>query len=575
MSKFKQLGLSESILEVLESIGFEIPTPIQEKSIPLLLENDQADFIGLAQTGTGKTAAFGLPLLDLIDQSSKKTQALIMAPTRELGQQIAQQLVEYSKNNRKIKIEVVYGGSSISNQIRALKKGVQIVVATPGRLLDLIRRKAIYLDTVDYVVLDEADEMLNMGFKEDIDSILEHTGNDRSIWLFSATMPSAIRRIVKKYMETPLEVVVNTKEISNKDITHQYVVTRVANKFNGLRRILDMQPNMRGVLFCRTKRETEQIADDLNKLGYNVAALNGDMSQGQREKVMKRFKTRTMQLLIATDVAARGIDVKNLSHVLHHRLPDQIEYYTHRSGRTGRAGNKGISLVFINPRENRRIREIENRLKVTFEQIEIPSKKEVLTSRLNQWAERIIQTEIHDQASLVLDNLPKEFMRLTKENLVKKLLSKQLDQLLDKGDSSGDLNEQMGGRRESGKSEGRPSRGGSDGVRYFINVGKIDGYSKKDLVEFLSEVSGINHKYFDSISLQNNCTYFNVAKNHDKGLSNKFRGVLLEERAIRVNRDMEKNFDSGDKKKSRRRKDGRSFSKSKNKRKGKKGKRRG
>ncbi len=358
MNNFEKLGLSNPIIEVLDSLGFTNPTPVQEKSIPLLLTENPTDFIGLAQTGTGKTAAFGLPLVDLIDDSKEYTQALIMAPTRELGQQTAKQLNDFAKSKKRLNVEVVYGGAAIVNQIKALKRPTQIVVATPGRLLDLIKRKAVKLDQVKYVILDEADEMLNMGFKEAIDDILAYTPEQRVTWLFSATMPSDIRKIIKKYMSDPKEVSINTSEKSNKDISHKYVVTKVSNKVPAIKRFLDRDPNMRGIMFCRTKRETQEIADNLGQLGYGVEALHGDLSQSQRDAVMKRFKARSMQLLIATDVAARGIDVNDLNYVIHHTLPDQLESYTHRSGRTGRAGNKGISLALINPRESRRISEL-------------------------------------------------------------------------------------------------------------------------------------------------------------------------------------------------------------------------
>ncbi len=558
MSKFSQLGLSENILEVLKEIGFEEPTPIQEKAIPMLLTNDHTDFIGLAQTGTGKTAAFGLPLVDLIDDSNSNTQALIMAPTRELGQQIAQQLVEFSRNNRNLNVEVVYGGTSIVNQIRALKKAVQIVVATPGRLLDLIRRGAVQLKNVEYVILDEADEMLNMGFKEDIDSILEHTGDDRAIWLFSATMPSAIRKIVKKYMVAPLEVVVNTTEISNKDIIHQYVVTKSSNKLMALRRFLDIQPDMRGVLFCRTKRETEQIAEELGAIGYNVAALNGDLSQAQRDKVMKLFKTRSMQLLIATDVAARGIDVKDLSHVIHHSLPDQMEYYTHRSGRTGRAGNKGISLVFINPRETRKISSIEKFIKVRFEQVQIPSHEQVMSSRINHWADFIVNTKVHSQAETILTELHGQFEHLTKEDLLKRLISTQLDHLMLQEGNQQDLNEYARERRAVGKPIKKKGRGGQStsaiGNRYFINVGTIDGVTQADLIHFIADIAGIDRKYLGNISLQKNCAYFDVDSRHEKSLDNKFKGIEIDGRSIRVNRDTDRNRPKKNKKKFKKRK---------------------
>lgn len=533
MNTFSQLGLSPKTVEVLEKIGFKSPTPVQEKAIPQLLSPTPIDFIGLAQTGTGKTAAFGLPLIELIDSDNPNTQALIMAPTRELGQQIAQQLVSFSQNHR-INIEVVYGGAAISNQIKALKRPTQIVVATPGRLIDLIGRKAIRLDQVQYVVLDEADEMLNMGFKEDIDDILSFTPSNRVTWLFSATMPSEIRRIVSKYMKNPAEVSIDRQEQTNKDITHKYIITKTSNKLAALRRFLDIQPEMRGVMFCRTKRETQEIADELSTQGYAVEALHGDLSQQQRDMVMKRFKTRSMQLLIATDVAARGIDVNDLTHVIHHTLPDQMESYTHRSGRTGRAGKKGISLVFINPREARKITDLERRLKVSFEKIEIPNTDELVHSRINNWAKLIVNTKIDNDAEPLLIEVQGLFADLSKEDILKRLITTQLDHLNIKG--GGDLNETKESR---GKNETKARRGGdnSQANRYFINVGSIDGFAQGDLLHFLADITETDRKHFNNISFQKNCSYFDVDKGKDSNLSNKFDGIEIDGRAIRVNRD--------------------------------------
>jgi len=533
LNNFKKLGLSQSVIEVLDQLGFVNPTPVQEKAIPILLSKDPTDFIGLAQTGTGKTAAFGLPLIDLIDTADKATQALIMAPTRELGQQTAQHLNAFSQNNKNLNIEVVYGGAAITNQIKALKKPVQIVVATPGRLLDLIKRKVINLESVRYVVLDEADEMLNMGFKEDIDKILSYTREDRVTWLFSATMPPEIRKIIKKYMDSPQEVSINVEEKSNKDISHKFVTTKTANKIPALRRFLDIQPDMRGIMFCRTKRETQQISDDLSNQGYGVEALHGDLSQAQRDAVMKRFKTRSMQLLIATDVAARGIDVNDLTHVLHHTLPDQLDGYTHRSGRTGRAGKKGVSLAFINPREGRKITALEKKINVRFERIEVPSKEELKSSRINNWANLIINTRVDDQAENILHDLHGQFAHLSKEDLLKRLITTQLDHLMvEKGEES-DLNESYGGSHDKRKKNGYQ--------RYFVNIGMIDGVTKADLIHFLSDVSGIDRKFFEELSLQKNCAFFNVDSAHDKGLSQHFNGIEIEGRHIRVNKDDEGN----------------------------------
>jgi ATP-dependent RNA helicase DeaD len=532
LSKFSELGLSNEVLGVLEKLGFEQPTPIQEKAIPILLK-ESSDFIGLAQTGTGKTAAFGLPLVDLIDADSSAPQALIMAPTRELGQQTAQQLVQFSQGIKKLNVEVVYGGAAIVNQIRALKKPTQIVVATPGRLLDLIKRRAIRLDQVSYVVLDEADEMLNMGFKEDIDEILSHTMEDRVTWLFSATMPAEIRRIVKKYMTNPKEVSVVTENKTNKDITHQYVVTKASNKVAAVRRFMDIDPEMRGVMFCRTKRETQGIADELGHLGYGVEALHGDLSQAQRDTVMRRFKTRSMQLLVATDVAARGIDVNDLTHVIHHTLPDQLESYTHRSGRTARAGKKGTSLALINSRETRKLTDIERKNDIKFEKIEIPSSDSLRSSRINNWANLIIETKVDKQADEILASVQERFTELSKEDILKRLITTQLDNLSEAGADGKDLNEASSFKERGARNSGTTNR-------YFVNLGTIDGVTQADLAHFLSDVSGIDREHFSDFSVQKNCAFFDVKKTHDKDLESRFQGIEVDGRKVRVNADDDK-----------------------------------
>ncbi len=495
----------------------------------MLLEEEATDFIGLAQTGTGKTAAFGLPLIQRIDSDNPSIQALIMAPTRELGQQTAKQLEAFSTYDKRLNVVCVYGGAAISNQIRQLKKPTQVIVATPGRLLDLINRRAVRLEEVQYVVLDEADEMLNMGFKEDIDDILSHTSGDRVTWLFSATMPKEIRRIVKKYMSDPREISIISEEKTNKDITHQYIVTKVSNKIPALRRFLDIQPEMRGVMFCRTKRETQKIADDLGGLGYGVEALHGDLSQAQRDAVMRRFKNKSMQLLCATDVAARGIDVNDLTHVIHHTLPDQLESYTHRSGRTARAGRKGHSIAFINNREGRKVKELEKKLGVTFEKIEVPGSEEIESARMNAWAKSLIDTQIDERAEGVLTGLEEQLGSLSKEDILKHLISKELRKL--NNEVGGDLND----RQEKG--DRGNSREDSDSHRYFINVGTIDNMDRISLTKFLSEVSNIKRKYFSDLTVQKNRAFFNVKKTQDNGFAGKFAGIEFEGREIRVNRD--------------------------------------
>ena len=541
VQSFETLGLSESILTTLDRLGFETPTEIQQKAIPILLDTTQPDFIGLAQTGTGKTAAYGLPLIDRVDPDKKYPQALIMTPTRELGQQVARQLEDFARGTKGVQIAVVYGGTAISNQIKKLKSATHIVVATPGRLLDLIKRKAINLTAIEYMVLDEADEMLNMGFKEAIDEILEYAPENRTTWLFSATMPAGIRKLVKHYMNDPKEVSINTSEKINKDIVHQYVTTKTSNKTAAVRRFLDINADMRGVMFCRTKRETQQIADELESQGYGVAALHGDLSQAQRDAVMKRFKARAMQLLIATDVAARGIDVDNLTHVFHHTLPDQLESYTHRSGRTARAGNKGISLAFINPREGRRISELERKNNIRFEAVEVPTLEALTTSRMNNWAHFIVNTQVDPQADLILEQLQGNFEHLSKEDLLKRLITSQLDHIEARNKGENDLN-------ESARDKGKKITGLN---RYFVNIGLIDGVTEGDLIHFLSDVSRVERQYFSQVSMQKNFSFFYLDSKQDQGFGAKFEGIEIDGHVIRVNRDDEGNKSGKGKKSSK------------------------
>ncbi len=456
MASFKKLGLSDSILKVLKELGFEKPTEIQEESIPQLLEKN-TDFIGLAQTGTGKTAAFGLPLLERIDPDSKATQALVLAPTRELGQQIAEQLYTFSKYLDKVNVLAVYGGAPIQGQIKALKRPQQVIIATPGRLIDLIKRKAVKLGEVQYLVLDEADEMLNMGFKDELDEILSYTPDDKLTWLFSATMPQEIKRMVKKFMDQPIEVKVNTKNEVNVNITHQYISVKSRDKSDAMIRILDSDPDIRGVVFCRTRMDTQNLAEFLMRKNYRADALHGDMSQAQRDKVMKRFKSKSLQVLIATDVAARGIDVNDLTHVFHYTLPDQIEYYTHRSGRTARAGKKGVSISFIGGGDQYKIKALERRLGIDFTQFQIPSAADIVQLAADKWAQGVLDTneggKIDDE---ILEKVNLQFADLSKEELVAKVLLNQLQRL--DIDSDRDLNDTV--RQRSGGS------GGSSGGRF-------------------------------------------------------------------------------------------------------------
>ncbi len=466
MGKFKKLGLSEEIVKVITEMGFEEPTDIQKEAIPRLLSEDR-DMIGLAQTGTGKTAAFGLPLLERIDSSDKFTQGLILAPTRELGKQIAEQLNIFSKYLPKINVLAVYGGASIMDQIKALRKPQHIIIATPGRLIDLIKRKAVKLEELRYLVLDEADEMLNMGFKDELEEILSFTPEEKLTWLFSATMPGHIKKIVQRFMENPIDIRVNTKQEVNQNIKHLYTKVRNKDKMEALTRFIDIYEDMRGVVFCRTRQDTQRLAEDLLSKGYRADAIHGDLSQAQRERVMKRFKKGELAMLIATDVAARGIDVNDLSHVFHHSLPDDNAYYTHRSGRTARAGKKGISMVFINGSEEYKIRRIENQLGISIKKIEIPDSQEIARIRIKRWCEKMLDPET--KIRVPEDMLAQAYLQLVdmdKEEIIGHFLSSMMRNM--NLGSSRDLNDDSkggGGDRSRRGGGGYGRKGGSGGGR--------------------------------------------------------------------------------------------------------------
>ncbi|MEM6723035.1 MAG: DEAD/DEAH box helicase [Bacteroidota bacterium] len=449
MSTFDRLGLSDSTLKLLSEIGFLRPTEIQAKAIPRLLQ-EQRDFIGLAQTGTGKTAAFGLPLIDLVDSAEKFTQALVLAPTRELGQQIAEQLNLFSRYDKRLNVLAVYGGAPIQNQLRALKKPQHIIIATPGRLIDLINRRAVDLRKLQYLVLDEADEMLNMGFKPDIDQILSFTPDYKLVWLFSATMSPDINSIVKTYMEDPAEVRLSKKNQTNQNITHQYTIVKQSDKPEALMRFLDANPKIRGVAFCRTRRDTQELADLLHGRGYKSDALHGDMNQRQRDRVMKQFKNQDINVLVATDVAARGIDVDDLSHIFHLALPDDVAYYTHRSGRTARAGKKGISLVLAHSREKGKVNRISNELKIKFTEVAVPQTHDIVESRVEKWCLDILDTRTKGSLDpLLLEKAILLFGNLSKEELIAKILAKELSGI-NLGDSK-DLNDRRGPKDQNKK----------------------------------------------------------------------------------------------------------------------------
>lgn len=574
MNTFSELGLSQDILKALPELGIETPSEIQQKAIPLLV-NQKLDFIGLAQTGTGKTAAFGLPLLESMDLDLDHTQALVLAPTRELGQQIAGQLEAFAKYKRGLDTLAVYGGAPIMGQIKALKRTRQVIIATPGRLMDLMKRKAIDLSKITHLVLDEADEMLNMGFKEDIDEILKFTPKEKSTWLFSATMSRDIRRIVENYMTDPQEVQVGRKDEVNKNIKHEYVFLKVSDKQEALRRFIDLEPEMRGIIFCRTKMDTQELSADLRKLGYAIDAIHGDLTQNARDKVMGLFKTHAINLLAATDVAARGIDVKDITHVIHYSLPDDSEYYTHRSGRTARAGQRGISLSLVSRRDLSKIKSLERGLKIEFEKIQVPLQSDIKSIRIAQWAANLSAADIADNIPAdLLERVEGELASLTREELILKLLSMEMAKL---GHQAGDrdLNESSKGRQDrdrdnsrSKRTERRSSeRGGDDRrkdrgdrkerkrsdrpdkrersgstyeqpqgdmVRFMMNIGRKEHVNKSNLLRFICDESGLTKSQIGDIQVQDRRSYFEVNSAAAGNLPSKFKDIDINGRLLKV-----------------------------------------
>ena len=526
MKTFSELGLSAGLIKSVEQLGFEIPTPIQEKAIPMLLKGNR-DFVGLAQTGTGKTAAFGLPLLELISDDTKLTQALVLAPTRELSMQIVSDLENFSEHFKNFNIVAVYGGASISEQIRKVKRGAHIVVATPGRLLDMIERKAVNLSEVKYVVLDEADEMLNMGFKEDLDKILSFTPETKMTWLFSATMPAAVKSIMKNYMENPEEITVGEKNRGNVNIEHFYVVIQERDKYLALKRILDFNPEIYSLIFCRTRIDTQRIAEMLMKDGYNADSLHGDLTQQQRDNVMMKFRKRGIQILVATDVAARGLDVEDISHVIHLNLPDEMEYYTHRSGRTARAGKKGVSIAMVSSREMGKVKQIEKTLKAPFTRMKIPTGPEVCQKQLLALMHKVHEVKVKEEE--IAEFLPAVYAALkdlTKDELIKRFASIEFNRFLDYYRNAPDLNS------EKGTSATREGYG--TGTRFFINLGRMDGLDVPALLELLDEYSGVGKKHVGKIDLKGAFSFFEIEKEKVEDILKGFANVEFDGRQVRV-----------------------------------------
>ncbi|WP_462266716.1 DEAD/DEAH box helicase [Mucilaginibacter sp.] len=531
---FLELGIRHDIVNAISDLGFEKPSPIQEASIPVLLSGSN-DFVGLAQTGTGKTAAFGLPLLELVDFEEKTPQALVLCPTRELCLQITSDLTKYAKNMPGVHVVAVYGGASISDQLRSIKRGVQIVVATPGRMLDILNRNAIDFSNIQYVVLDEADEMLNMGFQEDIDNILSTTPEEKKTWLFSATMPSEVRRIAKKYMTDPFELTMGEKNSGNVNIEHEYYVVRARDKYAAFKRIVDFNTEIFGIVFCRTKIETQEIAESLIKDGYNADALHGDLSQQQRDKVMKRYRDRSLQLLIATDVAARGIDVSDVTHVINYSLPDEIENYTHRSGRTGRAGKTGISIAIINSKELGKIRQIEKTIGKRFTKAEIPTGFDVCEKQLFGMIHKVHNVQVDEaQIEQYLPRIMDEFADLSKEDLIKRFASLEFNTFLDYYKNAPDLNVQEDSRSREGGEKFPRTGARADFTRLFINLGSVDGFSRGDLLGYFCNQTGISGRTIGKIDVKGVYSFIEVANEDSDRAFNSFKEAEFHGREVRI-----------------------------------------
>ncbi|MBU4449933.1 MAG: DEAD/DEAH box helicase [Actinobacteria bacterium] len=529
MSQFEELGIRKELVKAIIELGFEKLTPIQEQSIPIL-KDGRRNFIGMAQTGTGKTAAFGLPLIGLIDVGSRIIQGLILAPTRELCVQIAKDLENYCRYLGEVKIAAVYGGASIENQISRIKKGVHIVVATPGRLTDLIRRKKIDISTVKYVVLDEADEMLNMGFQEDIDAILEFTPANKRTWLFAATMPDGIHSITSRYLSNPYEITVGAKNAAAENIEHIYYVVHEHDRYKALKRIVDANPDIFAIVFCRTRTETQEISERLINDGYNADSLHGDLSQTLRDKVMKHYRDKSLQLLVATDVAARGIDVNDVSHVINYRLPDEIELYTHRSGRTARAGKSGVTVSIANTKDMGKIRQIEKQINTKLVYTKVPGGVEVCEAQLMALMKKIQKVEIdREEISKYLPAIYDELKDIDKDELIKRIVSLEFNRFIEYYREEDDLNIDF-----LKKDHIRTKDSNKKGNSMFINIGTMDGFNTSRMANYLMEMTGLSAEAFERINVKVAYSFIDIKEPFMPDVLDSFENEVYKGRKIRV-----------------------------------------
>ena len=527
MNAFHKLGLEDHLVQAVTDLGFETPSEVQEKTIPLLLEED-IDLVALAQTGTGKTAAFGFPMLQKIDINSRTTQGLILSPTRELCLQITNEMKLYGKHCKGLNVTAIYGGASITDQAKQVKRGAQIIVATPGRMKDMISRRLVDISKIEYAVLDEADEMLNMGFFEDITEILSHTPDDKSTWLFSATMPKEVSLIAKKFMDNPTEVTVGHKNMGSKNVSHEYFLVGARDRYQALKRLADANPEIFSVIFCRTKRDTQKVAEQLIEDGYNAGALHGDLSQNQRDVVMKSFRAKQIQMLVATDVAARGIDVDDITHVINYQLPDEIEIYTHRSGRTVRAGKTGISMVIVSKSEVRKIKSIERIIQKEFIKKEVPSGMEICEVQLKALASKIHDTEINHEIDPYLNDINSLFEDVSKDELIKKFFSVEFTRFFNYYKKTKDLNSPSEGSRSDDYAQDDNS------ARFFINIGSKDGYDWMKLKDFLRDTLQLNQDDVYKVDVKDSFAFFNTDNAHKAKVLEFFTDFKQDGRFINV-----------------------------------------
>ncbi|HEY5653868.1 MAG TPA: DEAD/DEAH box helicase [Pontiella sp.] len=539
--KFTELGLGPDTLKSIQALGFETPTPIQEKAIPVLLKGEK-DFVGLASTGTGKTAAFGLPLLERVDPENNMPQGIILSPTRELCLQIADDLKKFARHRPGLKITAVYGGSNISTQIRDLKSGTQIIVATPGRLLDLIERRAAKLDQVSVVVLDEADEMLNMGFKDELDAILKKAPESRVTWLFSATMAKGVARIAANYQKDPVEVEVGTRNESAANIEHYCFMVHEKDRYTALKRILDYLPEIYGLVFCRTRAETQSVAEKLMADGYSAEALHGDLSQAQRDYVMRKFRQKSVQVLVATDVAARGIDVNDITHVIHYKLSDEVAAYTHRSGRTARAGKSGVSIALINMHERRRIAELERRNNIRIRLEKVPDARAICENQLLALIHRVVECEVNeDEIRDYLSPAYEALCHLDKKEIIKRFVAAEFNHFLEYYRDAEDINakskphrERQPGQQRSENSKRNRRMQAYDTKRFSISVGRVHKVNAGAIVRLVCEHSGIPSNQIGAIDLGRDTSFFEVSKDAADVIRKGMQNMTIDGRKVSI-----------------------------------------